>query len=646
MGEPLIFTSSESIVAIVKSLVKILKSKHDERKDELTRINDIFGNCEALARYYIEPNGQNVNPADELEDGSILSVRSGIFRTINDFLNRDIVVRDGASQMIVLADAGMGKTSLLMMLKLGHLTSFWPKNYHCELLKLDQDTLRRIQQIQNKTNTVLLLDSLDEDPSCRDGMMSERLEAILSSTVVFHRVIITCRTQFFPDVNESNANKLGKINFSGYSCPLTYISLFDEQQVKLYLKKRFPGSLIHKMGLKENLKFETARTVVEQIGSLQFRPFLLAHIQDIVASYQQGSTEYDLYEGLVQCWIRREVRRLREKKQINVKESDLLTACVWIAESIHKNGRHTIKPSELFNLFKSQSTVIALREKPENLVLSLEGIDIGTDSLLNRNSNGDFRFSHTSLKEFLLVYGANKALIKDGSRLLSTDKIVKFLHCRISNRPFFGFYNDRGGILLVKTRIGKEHIIRGNFENAEIIGVTFEKDALQALKGKSYRGAKFVDTGLGEANMAGSNLSESMLENINLRLANMENCLIENASFKGANLSSANLKGAILRNSNFENANLDNAQLAQADLSGASLCYASLCNANLRESEMKMALLVGANLASANLRRCNLFGASLVRANLISASLKNANLNQANLEGAKTTNSDLSDANT
>lgn len=73
-------------------------------------------------------------------------------------------MRGGHTQLFILSDAGMGKTSLLLMLKLAHLFSFWPKRYNCLLLKLGPDTLERLRAHPNKGDTVLLLDALDEDP--------------------------------------------------------------------------------------------------------------------------------------------------------------------------------------------------------------------------------------------------------------------------------------------------------------------------------------------------------------------------------------------------------------------------------------------------------------------------------------------------
>jgi len=107
--------------------------------------------------------------------------------------------------------------ALLTMLKLIHLTSFWPREKKCVLKKLNKRTLDELSEITNRTETILLLDSLDEDPA-----------EILDASQHFFRVIITCRTQFFPDVKDDPIGRLGMVSIGGFNCPVKYLSFFDE----------------------------------------------------------------------------------------------------------------------------------------------------------------------------------------------------------------------------------------------------------------------------------------------------------------------------------------------------------------------------------------------------------------------------------
>ncbi len=108
------------------------------RKRELDRIFLEFGDCEALARTYVEPDCQTGNPADLDEDEPVptWAHRVAVRRWLNDFLSKEFKKRDGRNVLFVLSDAGMGKSSLLMMLKLSHLLRFWPDGLDFHLLKL------------------------------------------------------------------------------------------------------------------------------------------------------------------------------------------------------------------------------------------------------------------------------------------------------------------------------------------------------------------------------------------------------------------------------------------------------------------------------------------------------------------------------
>ena len=113
------------IEELLARLIKIQKSK----SKELDRISEIlYGDPFELAKYYIEPDCQQVNTADHPIDNFLMN-REPIFKKIQDFFRTDASFQEGNNQLFFLADAGMGKSSLLMMLKLTHLTSFWPKSH-------------------------------------------------------------------------------------------------------------------------------------------------------------------------------------------------------------------------------------------------------------------------------------------------------------------------------------------------------------------------------------------------------------------------------------------------------------------------------------------------------------------------------------
>lgn len=692
--EPKTFISAKVASKLLHLLVKCLNKSFDNRNKELIRISDTFGNCIDLAQYYIQPNCQQVNPADELEDETISTLRAGVFKTVNEFFHRDIVTRDGASQMFILADAGMGKTSLLMMLKLTHLMSFWPKEYQCELLKLDGNTLDNIEKLENKSKTILLLDSLDEDPQCKDGETNARLTQILEVTTVFYRVIITCRTQFFPETLESAFKSLGKISFKNYDCPLIYLSLFTNEQVDLYLKKRYPKKLHFLLNKFTNPKIEQAKEAINNIGSLQFRPFLLSHVETLLESYQQGADEYELYKGLVRTWLNREVIKLREKHNKDVNEKDLLKACVWLAERMHRNDSHTVSLKHIKQICSSESSVIHLEDSVERVIDGINHIDIGTNSLLNRNSFGEFRFSHLSIREFLIVYGVEMGIIKDENPPFNkTDKILTFIESVNATKVGL-FKNSENGHLLNKFTLNNEgELFDMNLENASLRSAVLNGALLREgnlrkadLRNANLEGANLEGANLEGANLEGANLVGANLSRANLREVNLTHACINGVNFNKANLSKANLQFASLyaedniieqamknlKNINGERqyrlrgklavtstfsfseilaTNFNQAILEAANLSDADLRYSEFVGADLREVKAQNAKFSEANLSKAildksdfngaNFENAKLTGTHLLNSSLVDANLTNVSFLEANLRGCDLTSAEL-----
>jgi hypothetical protein len=182
----------------------------------------------------------------------------------------------------------------------------------CVLLKIGEDTLDRIAEIESKHKTVLLLDSLDEDPEAWTNARG-RLISLLDATRNFRRVIITCRTQFFPTTEKDVTERPGYVKVGGYACPSIYLSLFSDEQIDEYLIKRFPRTIWQFLRMKEHPKYAKSKTAVEKMKSLRCRPMLLAHVESILDGKRPCETEFDMYDILVQKWLDREEIKSRER---------------------------------------------------------------------------------------------------------------------------------------------------------------------------------------------------------------------------------------------------------------------------------------------------------------------------------------------
>ncbi|MDS4031748.1 MAG: formylglycine-generating enzyme family protein [Candidatus Contendobacter sp.] len=425
LTETLTFVSMDWI----KPLVKKLKAIRDDRIQEINRIADTFGDPKELARYYVEPKCQHHNPADYHEDeASISYVKTPAFTTINEFLNKEVAIRDGRTQLFVLADAGMGKTSLLVMLKLTHLLAFWPPGYDCLLLKLGPDTLELVRKHSDKAKTVLLLDALDEDPTAW-GHIEQRLIELLQETTHFRRVLISCRTQFFPETGADPFGNPGRVTVGGFICPMIFLSLFDDHQVHEYLCKRFPDPWHYGLTGRRHPSWLRAEQLLNSMRSLRFRPLLLAYIQDLLDASRSKWDEYAIYDTLTETWLLREVSKLA-RQGIKLNKEGLWTSCTAVAVYLQSLGKRLLSQVELRDL---------VAEMPA--IAHIEQLDFGGRSLMNRTSDREYRFSHYSTQEFLVVHAIVERqleavrgicpAITQGLKLRATAQMLDFLRCRV-----------------------------------------------------------------------------------------------------------------------------------------------------------------------------------------------------------------------
>ncbi|MCI5137658.1 MAG: formylglycine-generating enzyme family protein [Candidatus Electrothrix sp. AR1] len=166
---------------------------------------------------------------------------------------------------------------------------------------------------------------------------------------------------------------------------------------------------------------EKAVCLLEHMQDLRMRPMLLQHIDKLLAAEcRQDWNAYTVYEALVAEWLDREVRKLQgqhERRRVPKRE-ELFHACLRIAEQMERSGgdRRIISEESLQQLIQAD----------ENIAW-LEKFELGGRSLLNRNSDRAFRFSHYTIQEFLLAWGlVNKQLVGK-EPLRATDQLIRFI---------------------------------------------------------------------------------------------------------------------------------------------------------------------------------------------------------------------------
>lgn len=356
-------------------------------------------------RYYIPTRFQDTAPS-QLEEPGRTNIELASEPLIPMLLGRAFKQQND-QYFLVLADSGMGKTTFMINLYLTYQRQL-KKEYQIKLIPLAyKHLLRDINKVENKKDTILLLDALDEDPEAVKDY-TKRIATIIDKTEEFRNVLITCRTQFFPAKHEV-PHEVGKYKFGveggEHYFRRVYISVFNDEDIKAYLHKRYP------FGPLDKKEIQKANHIVKTSPNLMMRPMLLANIEDLVIKDKSYKFSYQIYETLIEKWIYREANKAGIKEKHGSKEEfkkKLKKFSQDLAIILYQNREDSKvkwalhKDEQIFaesGLFQEGSG-----EEKESIGSS----DWRNRSLLNRDGEGYYKFSHFSIFEYFLALEAYK----------------------------------------------------------------------------------------------------------------------------------------------------------------------------------------------------------------------------------------------
>ena len=282
----------------------------------------------------------------------------------------------------------MGKTSFVLNYFAYHWRH-WRKRRRFDLAVVPLGTPKAdelIKAVSKPADTVLFLDAFDEDTHAIRNHL-ERIGKLLDLTEDFRQVLITCRTQFFRR-DEEIFRETGKIRVTitsagqpkEYFFFKLYLSPFSDEQVQAYLKKRFS-----KWQRKQR---RAAQEIVEKIPDLIARPMLLSHIRELVQSGKKFQYAFQIYEEMVDGWLERERGFVKDKNALR-RFSESLAVDLYINRETRRAERvdhHQLEP--LARQFG---------------ITNLEDWQLRGRSLLNRDAEGNYKFAHRSIMEFLFI---------------------------------------------------------------------------------------------------------------------------------------------------------------------------------------------------------------------------------------------------
>lgn len=403
-------------------------------------------------KYFIPTKYQNISPSLDEEPGRS-HINSAKEQLLPLFLNKLFKFNgDDTKYYLILADSGMGKTTFMINLFLDYKRKWIVgKKFNIKLFPLGSsyiwDDIDKISD-EDKANTILLLDAFDEDNEAIIDY-KKRMAFVLSKVWRFREIVITCRTQFFPnEIDETAGYYTDFADGSGqvYNFQKLYISVFSKKDIRQYLLKKY--KLYNPINWTKWLK---AYNIAIKSPNLIVRPMLLSYIDDFIGHKQPFDDLEDIYSTLVDKWIERESRKagIIEKygsyenyKKLLHRFSMNFALDLYVNKK--KRGGFFLPSSEAFHPKNS------LDINDSNLKF-IESIDQKTRSLLNRNAIGDYKFSHKSILEYFLFLNivVNSNQIKniefDGLDIL---KVFLIKHLAKNFFIFFKINDSRTSIYL------------------------------------------------------------------------------------------------------------------------------------------------------------------------------------------------------
>ncbi len=461
---------------------------------------------------------------------------------------------------------------------------------HLSLSGMEQIDLQAFRYMLSEGRIVLLFDGFDELAlRVSYERAAEHFATLIEAAQGDAKVIVTSRTQhFFSDKQVKLALAEQASRVSGYR--LIKLQPFTQEQIQRFLVQRLQDETAAAQ------RFRLLDEVQDLLGLSQ-NPRMLGFIADIpekdllaAKARDKKITSAGLYELLLQRWLVNEFERSHPKGAL----PGLDVAQRWraVTELAMRLWQRTEKTVNVLDLPKD--LIEAVRALSEHkLDLEEARHQIGSGTLLVRDSQDNFSFIHQSVLEWLVAKVVAQELKQKGTaEALGAQPITPLM------ADFVWGLAGRAEAEQWAQRAIAEKASETVHKNALLILERLGVEAKTGVKlaGHDLRGQDLSKRDLRDADLTGARLTGASLVAADLRGAKLAWTELQQADLSGARLERANLSGA----------NLTRARLLGARLTGAVMAGALLQEARLLGAQIDLSALEG--------HGDDLFGAALPQA--------------------------------
>lgn len=415
----------------------------------------------------------------------------------------------------------------------------------------------------------------------------DHFETLMQAACGASKVIITSRSQYFrSDYQIRTALAERAAALPGYH--VVKLRAFTPNQIRQFL--------INKKG--DVATADNWCRLLTEIGDLQglaANPRMLGFIAEIPSEQLRSAVKREgdftaakLYQALLERWLLHEYDRDHPKGiQPGLSVKDRWAAVTLLALRLWARGVESIAPGEVPDEIRAVLDSVASGQIDMDVAIH----QVGTGTLLVRDSNGKFSFFHSSIMEWLVAKKIAEDLRACGdSSILGIREIselmVDFLVCLADRKAVLSWAKIQLTVSMIE--VSKLSAVR----------------LLRRLENEVWE----------RSSLAGQDLRGKDLSRKNLR---------------STDLTQADLTDALLIEADLTGATLVGAKLIRANLSGA-----KLVQANLTDADASFARFLGSDLRGAKLDGTKLYGSALLAANIDTTALPKHNLKGAALPQA------------